>query len=294
MPAREVVLRAPAKVNLYLGVHTGRDERGYHRVESLMVAHSLADVVRVRPAAHLQVVCMPEVDVPQERNTAYRAARLMGELVGREPAVRVTIEKHVPARSGMGGSSSDAAAVIKALCDLWGTDHEAPEVRHVAAQVGADVPFFLDPRPTLLIGAGDVPRETFAPLSDLWLVLVRPAGPGVSTAAAYRDFDDQPVPLPPLDPLRDALRRGDVREIAGGIGNNLDPVACRLLPEDAVVKAWLTAQPGVLAAQVTGSGSCVFAICDREVSARRAAAEAQERGWWAKTAKTISNPAEIC
>lgn len=291
---RRVVLSAPAKVNLYLGVHEGRDERGYHRVESLMVAHSLADEVRVEPAGQLEVRCVPAVDFPQEHNTAYKAARLMGGLAGREPAVRVTLCKQIPEQSGMGGSSSDAAAVIRALCRLWGLDPLSDEVRGVAAQVGADVPFFLDPVPTLLGGAGDIPEEAFPALDSVPLVLVRPAGPGVSTPACYRAFDERPVPVPPLDPLREALRSGDVRAVAAHIGNNLDSVACRLLPADAEVRAWLVAQPGVLAAQVTGSGSCVFGICETEGAAERAAKAAQGCGWWSKTAKTVSRTGQIC
>lgn len=291
---RQVVLSAPAKVNLYLGVHEGRDERDYHRVESLMVAHSIADEVRVEPAEQLEVRCVPEVDFPQERNTAYKAALLMGELAGREPAVCVTLCKHVPEQSGMGGSSSDAAAVICALCELWGLDAASEAVRSVASRVGADVSFFLDPVPTLLGGAGDVPRETFPALDGVPLVLVRPAGPGVSTPACYAAFDEDPVPLPELEPLREALRASDVRAVAARIGNNLDPVACRLLLADAEVKAWVAAQPGVLGAQVTGSGSCVFGICEDERSAAHAAEDARACGWWAKTAKTVSRAGQIC
>lgn len=292
--SRRIVLSAPAKVNLYLGVHEGRDERGYHRVESLMVAHSLADKVQVEPAERLEVRCIPAVDFPQERNTAYKAAQLMGELAGREPAVCVTICKRVPEQSGMGGSSSDAAAVIRALCQLWDLDSTSPEVRDVASRVGADVPFFLDPVPTLLGGAGDVPEEAFPALDGVPLVLVRPYGPGVSTPACYQAFDEDPVPAAPLEPLREALRAGDVAAVAAHMANNLDPVACRLLPADAEVKAWLSARPGVLAAQVTGSGSCVFGICESVGAANRAVEAAQACGWWAKTAKTVSCAEQIC
>lgn len=294
MAAQGLTLLAPAKVNLYLGVHEGRDERGYHRVESLMIAHSLHDVVRVAPAKGLLVSCVPAADFPQERNTAFRAAKLMGALAGREPAVHVTIEKHVPEQSGMGGSSADAAAVILALCELWDLDPTGREVMRVAARVGADVPFFLDPRPTLLSGAGDEPEVSFRVLDGVPLVLVRPKGPGVSTAAAYRAFDERPLRLAPLEPLMAALRAGDVPAVARSLANNLDPVACRLLPADGEVRSWLLVQPGVLGGQVSGSGSCVFGVCESDAAASRIAEEARARGWWAKTAKTISNVRQIC
>lgn len=291
---QEVVLEAPAKVNLYLGVHAERDARGYHRVDSIMVAHSLADLVRVEPAERLSVSNVPAAGFPQESNTAYRAAVLMGELAGREPAVRVTIEKHVPEQSGMGGSSSDAAAVIRALCQLWGLEPLAPEVLRVASRVGADVPFFLDPVPTLLAGAGDVPEERFPVLDGVPLVLVRPAGPGVSTKAAYAAFDETHGEAASPEPMLAALRGGDARAVPAALANNLDPIACRLLPADAEVRAWLLAQPGVLGGQVSGSGSSVFGICESADAAEGIARMAKTRGWWAETAKTVSRARQIC
>lgn len=288
MSAGELALLAPAKVNLYLGVHAELDARRYHRVDSVMIALDLADVVRVRPASQLQVLCEPAVSFPQEKNTAYKAAVRLGELAGREPDVQITIEKYVPEQSGMGGSSSDAASVLRALCQLWGMDPTSEGVLRVAASVGADVPFFLNPVPTLLVGAGDVPRESFPATPDLPLILVRPAGPGVSTPAAYAEFDREHEEPADPEPLLAALRAGDRVGVCANLSNNLDPVACKLLPADAEVKAWLLSQEGVVAGQVSGSGSTVFAICEDAASAERVAAAARgHAGWWATSAKTV-------
>lgn len=282
-----VTLRAPAKLNLHLGIFAQLDERGYHRADSLMVALDLCDEVRVELLEGVrtpQVECVPAVDVPPERNTVYRAAVELAKRMGREPAVRIQVQKHVPDQAGMGGSSSDAAAVIRALCQLWGADTQSPEATEAARAVGADVPFFLDPAPTLLVGAGDVVAEKFPALREpVSVALVRPAGPGVSTPAAYAAFDEEHEE--PADPeaLCDALRRGkaDAKTLAGLLANNLDPVACRLLPAVAEVREWLLARDESLGGQVTGSGSCVFAVCESDEAAGRIVQAAKKKfGCW--------------
>ena len=114
MTDRSLILTAPAKINLYLGVHTERDARGYHRVDSLMAAVGLADTVTVTPAQALTVQTVPASDFPMQKNTAYRAAIAMAERYGRDANVCVTIEKRIPLCAGLGGPSTDAAAVIVA------------------------------------------------------------------------------------------------------------------------------------------------------------------------------------
>ena len=286
-----VTLRAPAKLNLHLGIYAQLDERGYHRADSLMVALDLCDEVRVElleGACTPQVECVPAIDVPPERNTVYCAAVELAKRMGREPAVRIQVQKRVPDQAGMGGSSSDAAAVIRALCQLWGEDVQSPEATDAARAVGADVPFFLDPVPTLLVGAGDVVAEKFPALREpVSVALVRPAGPGVSTPAAYAAFDEEHEE--PADPgaLCDVLRRGeaDAKTLAGLLANNLDPVACRLLPAVAEVRSWLLAQDETLGGQVTGSGSCVFAVCESDEAAERIVQAAKKRfGCWTMSA----------
>ncbi len=302
---RSVSLHAPAKLNLHLGIYTELDERRYHRADSLMVALDLYDEVTVEELAKdvvsaalsadgqaIEVICVPPVDVAVEKNTAYRAVTELARRVERVPRVRITICKHVPDQAGMGGSSSDAAAVLRALCELWDISPADARVEAAARAVGADVPFFLDPVPTMLVGAGDIVGYKFAPLSwPLSVVLVRPEGPGVSTPAAYAAFDANPTP--PADPqaLCDALKRDDsdlARLVAANLHNNLDPVACALLPKVAEIRAWLLAREGVLGGQVTGSGSCVFAICQADADAQRIARMARDRfGAWAQAAHIV-------
>ena len=262
---KAVTLEAPAKVNLHLGIYPCVDAQGYHKADSLMVALGVSDEVEVKVwDGGLRVRCEPVVGVPQHKNTAYKAAMALGRAMGREPQVDILVRKRVPSQAGLGGGSSDAAAVLRALCELWGVDVEDEVVTDAARSVGADVPFFLDPVPTFLTGRGDVVAEKFLPLEEsIPTVLVRPAGEGVSTPAAYGAFDEEHEGPRDATRLRAVLRSGSARpeHIAGLLANNLDSVACRLLPQVAMTKEWLLGQPEVLGAQVSGSGSCVFGLC---------------------------------
>lgn len=284
-------LAAPAKLNLHLGIYQELDERGYHRADSVMVALDLCDEVSVEELAAgsgIELRCDRELGIPAHKNTTYRAATSLADALGRAADLRITLRKHVPDQSGMGGSSSDAAAVLLALCELWGLSPSDSRVVAAAWATGADVPFFLDPVPTLLRGAGDVVDRKFPHMAQpVCVVLVRPVGPGVSTPVAYRAFDERPSPPADPEPLCAALRSGMVtaEELSGLLANNLDPVACRLLPACKDVRAWLLAQDEVLGGQVTGSGSCVFGVCASDEAAARVAERAQDRfACWATSA----------
>ena len=303
---RTVKLRAPAKLNLYLGVYPGRDGRGYHRADSVMVALSLADLVTVieRDATGADgvgpaLLLSEDVGVSSRENTAWIAATRLCEEFGRPPTYAIRIEKRIPSQSGLGGASSDAASVILALCQLWGIGADAaagnPRVVNVARSVGADVAFFLHPAPSLLTGAGDVVERVFPQMDGLPVVLVRPRA-GVSTADAYREFDVAPEVPEPADAMCDALAAGDRQAVASRLHNNLAPASERLVPACGEVTRWLRAQEGVMGAQVTGSGSCAFALCDTAMSARRiaAAARAACEDWWSISCETVGSGAQFC
>lgn len=271
---------APAKINLYLGVHSLKDERGYHRVDSVMATLDLADTLTFEADDELSVKLVPAIDLPQEKNSVYRAVRMLEEAYGRSANFRITVEKRIPLRAGLGGPSADAAAALVGLCQHWGIAQTGGRVTEIARSLGADVPFFLHGPLAYCAGAGDVLSELFEPLAGQHVVLVQPPGDGVTAAEAYARFDADPVALPPLEPLLEALRRGGAGAVPTLIANNLAPAACAAEPAIEMVVAWLSEQPGVLAAQVTGSGSCSFALCDTQDDARAIATAARSRGWW--------------
>lgn len=289
-----IVVSAPAKINLYLGIHTEKDERGYHRVDSVMAALDLADTLYIEPANELVVLTEPSVDVPMERNTAYRAAVELARAFGLEPRAHVSIEKRIPLQAGLGGPSADAAAALVGLCRLWGIDVRDERVDRVARGIGADVPFFLHGPLAYLDGAGDCLRERFEPFEGMPVVLVKPQDAGVSAGAAYARFDEEPCPLPPLDPMIEALRNHDGDAVCASIANNLAPASCALEPQINDVLMWLCEQQGVRAALMSGSGACSFALCDSFERARAIAAAAQnQHAWWSYAATMEKSGATI-
>ena len=288
MPARSISVTAPAKINLYLGVSQKKDERGYHRVDSVMTTLGLVDELRMTPSSQLAVTTVPGADFPMEENTAFRAVTELAREFDRDPGLSIRIIKRIPLRAGLGGPSTDAAAALVGACHLWGIDPHDGRVVRVARSIGADVPFFLYGPPAYFIGAGDVMAQIYEPLDGVDVVLVRAPSPtsGVTAAEAYRRFDADPQDIPPVAPMLDALAAGDSSAVVRAVANNLAPAARSIASEIDEVLAWLRAWGSVSVAEVSGSGSCCFAICDGATTAQAIAHAAQaERGWWSCATK---------
>ena len=164
--------------------------------------------------------------------------------------------------------------------------------------MGADVAFFLDPRPSLMLGAGDTLVEAYTSTVDAPLAIVLPAETGVVTKEAYDQFDASPIAPEPYENLSALLRDAGqdvagmgpapdnvdaskqfIQQVASLLFNNLAPAAKSLKPQVDEVEEWLKAQPGVLGAQVSGSGSSSFALCESRDAADAIAAAAQAKGW---------------
>lgn len=274
-------IQIPCKVNLHLGIHTQKDQRGYHKVDSLMVPVALYDTVVVDDAPELTVTHEPLLCVLPERTTTWKAAVLLANKLGVSPDVSIDVQVHIPEKAGLGGSSADAAATLYLLAQRWGVDPLDPLVVEVAKAVGADVAFFLDPRPSLMLGAGDTLEKTYTSTLDAPLVIVLPAETGVVTKEAYDQFDASPVEPVSFSKLSALLQteKKAIQQVAELLFNNLAPAAKALKPQVAQVEEWLKAQPGVLGAQVSGSGSSSFALCKSQDVADAIAADAQIKGW---------------
>lgn len=292
------IIQIPCKVNLHLGIHTQKDQRGYHKVDSLMVPVALYDTVVVDDAPELTVTHEPQLCVLPERTTTWKAAVLLANKLGVSPDVSIDVQVHIPEKAGLGGSSADAAATLYLLAQRWGIDPLDSLVVEVAKAVGADVAFFLDPRPSLMLGAGDMLVETYTSTIDAPLAIVLPAETGVVTKEAYDQFDASPIAPESYENLSALLRAAGqdaasielapdnaaaskqfIQQVASLLFNNLAPAAKSLKPQVAEVEKWLKAQPGVLGAQVSGSGSSSFALCESRDAADAIAATAQAKGW---------------
>ncbi|MDJ1121605.1 4-(cytidine 5'-diphospho)-2-C-methyl-D-erythritol kinase [Olsenella sp. YH-ols2217] len=283
---RLIRVTAPAKVNLYLGV-SPRTERGKHLATSLMAGLSLHDTVTIQETKEPSLTCTPDAPCPQAQNLAWRAAEAMAETFRRRLKVSIVLDKRIPSEAGLGGGSSDAAAVIRGLCTLWGKDPLGPDAQEVARSLGADVPFFLTGGETLLLGGyGDVPERSFE-CPELAMALVRAPGPGAPTKECYRAFDEEPRQAAPLEPLVSALEALDAPAVIAATANNLTEAAERCCPAVGEAFAWLATQPRVVKPLLCGSGSCVAALCACDEDAAAVAAAARSQGWWSEAVRTL-------
>jgi 4-diphosphocytidyl-2-C-methyl-D-erythritol kinase len=273
--AGEVTARAPAKVNLYLGVSAPRRD-GYHDLATVFHALDLGDEVRARRADHGQVtvsVTGHHADgVPvDETNLAVGAAHALARYAGVDGGVHLTLVKNIPVAGGLAGGSADAAAALVACDALWDTGCGRAELTTLAARLGSDVPFALHGGTVLGSGRGERLAPVIATGRLHWVVAV--AAEGLSTPAVYAELDalrgrDAAVPPPQVPPgLLTALRSADSRGVAAHLANDLQQAALRLRP--ALARTLAAGRDlGALGGLVSGSGpTVVFLAVDEDAAA---------------------------
>lgn len=258
---------APAKLNLALDV-TGRRADGYHTLRSVMQTIDWYDTITIAASADGQWHLTCDGGLPQDdNNIATRAAKLFCERAGVPCAYTVSIHKEVPVEAGMGGGSSDAAALLRALSVVIRHPFTSEDKLSMAAQLGADVPFFLAGGTLLAEGIG-TELSLLPSLPNCTFVVVKPDG-GVSTPEAYRRLDSIPTLYhPDIDGMIAALQQQDLHGVAAHIGNSFE--APLELPHTATLTAFLR-EHGALAAALTGSGSAVFGVFETSPAAEAAA-----------------------
>lgn len=281
---------APAKINLSLRV-VGKRGDGYHLLDSLVVFAGVGDWISVTRAEHIALsVSGPFAgDLPADGgdNLVLRAAHYLAAAAARGDGAHITLEKNLPVASGIGGGSSDAAAALIALSQLWGENLAELADADIAARLGADVPVCLRRAPTFLRGIGD--QLSAAPdMPAAWLVLVNPGRP-LATKAVFNAFKG-PGSAPAPDSRFEGL--STAAALAGALaasGNDLAAPAIALMPEIADILRALEAAPECLAARMSGSGPTCFGLFADGARAG-AAAEAlrgAHRAWWVAAAPLL-------
>ena len=260
--------RAPGKINVFLKVGALLED-GYHDVAIAYQAVSLYEDVRAFPADDFSVSVSGSVElsrVPTDaRNIAIKAARLLARRTGYRGGVRLEIDKHVPVTGGMGGGSADAAATLLACDTLWGTALPREDMLHLAAELGADVPFAFTGGTAIGTGRGDQLSPALAKGQFQWVLAL--ADFGLSTPEVYSELDRhrdrnsqdifpaQVAPTVEANVLQ-ALRAGDPHMLAECLYNDLQAPALHLEPSLAAVLE-LGERNGALAGIVSGSGPTV-------------------------------------
>jgi 4-diphosphocytidyl-2-C-methyl-D-erythritol kinase len=272
---------APAKVNLTLHV-IGRRADGYHEIESLVAFAGIGDRVAFAPGGALALVTRGPTAAaagPSGDNLVLKAARLLMERVAGLKAGRFTLDKRLPVAAGLGGGSSDAAAVLRLLARHNGIALDDPRLREAARLTGADVPVCLDPRARMMRGIGEVLSAPLA-LEKLPAVLVNP-GVFVPTKDVFAKLAAPQSPA--VKTNNPAAAEAGMAEIRSG-RNDLEPAAIALQPVIADVLAALRASARCRLARMSGSGATCFALFEsgRAAIAAARALRAEHPRWWVR------------
>lgn len=275
---------AYAKINLYLDV-TGICDNGYHNIKSIMQTVSLCDTVTVETVDYTANECeitltCSEPAVPTgEKNIAYKAAlAFFREADITSSKCKIHIEKRIPMEAGLAGGSTDAAAVLRLLNELYGTPFDTEKLCSIGAKLGADVPFCIRGGTFLCEGIGEV--LTKMPSMPECHIVVARGGEGVSTPMAYglvdekwnRDFTNSGGDF---EALSASLSNGDINGITDAMYNIFEDV---ILPSHSVASKLkeIMLDCGAVGAMMSGSGPSVFGIFDSAESAEKASAMAGE------------------
>ena len=266
----EVVIRAPAKVNLALEVLRRRRD-GFHEVRTVLQTISLCDRIRLKRAGKgLRLRCRNFPDSGPS-NLAWQAADLFLRRVRPRGGLEIELEKRIPVGGGLGGGSSDAAAVLLGACRLFGVRPDTEDLLQWAAELGSDVPFFILGGTALGRGRGER-IEPLPPGDFQAAVLLYSPGFACPTAALYRAW--RPTALTRGgDRLTLFIRhwkKRDIRALGGSLFNDLEGVVFHLHPGLAEVRKRLL-EAGAAGARVSGSGSCLFGLFISKEEARGAA-----------------------
>jgi len=276
------VIEAPAKINWFLSVLNKRED-GYHNIVSLMQCVALFDTLLFEESDRLAVISdIP--DLPVEKNLVFKAAALLQAIAGVRTGARITLKKDIPLAAGLGGGSSDAAFTLIGLNRLWGLNMNAAELRDMGAQLGADVPFFVNDIFAVVEGRGEV-ITSLGHANEISLLLVNP-GIKISAAWAYKAL---PVGLTnkavDIKLFSQNLDRKDFDALRSLHINDLEEPVLKAYSEIGRIKELLIRQGAVLAA-MSGSGSTVFGVFQTAEEAQNAAGGMGT--YWRRAVKTLA------
>ncbi|MHB9111704.1 MAG: 4-(cytidine 5'-diphospho)-2-C-methyl-D-erythritol kinase [Thermoleophilia bacterium] len=253
---------APAKINLCLLAGPRRPD-GYHPVCSVMEKVRLFDLLRVSFEAEGFGMRLTGSEIPAAENIVLRAARALEQEVGRKLDVDIELKKEIPVAAGLAGGSSDAAAILRLLSFMFALELPPERLVEIAAGLGADVPFFLEPGPRLARGMGKL-LEPLSGLPEYAVVLVKPVV-SLSTAEVYALYDEMASPAGAgfEERCRDTVEAlaflSGAADLPAIMHNDLEQPAATLFPGLFELKQEVLAT-GALAALMSGSGPTVFGI----------------------------------
>lgn len=263
----KVLVKAPAKINLSLDVLFKRDD-GFHEVEMIMTTVDLADRIELTELEEnvIQLESSGGYIPTDNRNLAYKAAEIIKKRFSIQKGVHIYISKNIPVAAGLAGGSSDAAATLKGLNQLWNLGLSLDELAVIGAEIGSDISFCVHGGTARALGRGEVIEKIASP-PPCWVILAKPTM-GVSTAEVYRGLKVNEVPHPDTQAMLTALEEKNYKGICHNLGNVLESYTLEKYPEVKQIKDQMKrlGADGVL---MSGSGPTVFGLIQHENRMKR-------------------------
>lgn len=270
-------LKALGKINLGLDV-LGKRENGYHDVRMVMQTLYLYDTVTLikEETDGIEIESNLYFLPKDENNIAWRAARLLMDEFHIEGGIRIMLEKHIPVAAGMAGGSSNAAAVLYGMNRMYELGLSQQELMDRGVTLGADVPYCIMRGTVLAEGIGEI-LSPLPPMPRCQILIAKPPI-SVSTKAIYQALDSKEIEEhPDIDGIIDGLKKQDLHQVAGAMGNVLEDVTMEMHPVIGKIKNCML-EHGALGAMMSGSGPTVFGIYDDKNKIRTAMSRIKKQG----------------
>ena len=263
----EIIEKAPAKINLSLDVLHKRED-GYHEMKMVMTSVDLADRIVLKTIEEDRIVIHSTNGfLPlDQRNHAYKAAKLLKDTYHIEKGVDITIEKNIPIAAGLAGGSSDAAATLRGLNRLWDLKLTKDELATLGEKIGSDVPYCIYGGTAYATGRGEKIQQ-IKDIPQCWVVLVKPKK-GISTWTVFENLSFDQLVHPEIPQMLTAIQDNDYNQMVDSTGNALETVSAVKQPDIKRIKKKMI-QFGADAALMSGSGPTIYALCKKYSKAQR-------------------------
>ena len=247
-----MIVFSNAKINIGLQVSGKRDD-GFHDIESVIYPVPLFDVIEFEFSSHFKIneFGLP-IDTPEKENLISKAWELLNEKYSIEPQ-EIQLLKNIPMKSGLGGGSSNAAIFLKSINTHYKLGISTDELKELSSRVGSDCPFFIENKPSIVTGRGEIIKPLNLSLANKWLVIVFPKA-GIATGEAYSLINIKKHSMP----IADIISK-PIKQWRGELFNDFEKPVFELYPEIGRIKNDLY-KSGALYASLTGSGSAVYGI----------------------------------
>lgn len=261
-----ITLKAFAKINIALDI-VGRRDDGYHLVDMIMQDINLFDIlsfeiIEDKKGEVVIELKKPDPNIPlDDKNLITKAIKLMMELYNIKDSVKVILDKRIPAAAGMAGGSTDCAASIKAMNELFSLNLSIDEMKEIGVRLGADVPYCLVGKTKRARGIGEILDDISAMPDNLYYLIAKPEG-GISTKEMYEAYDSLlEVNHPNIEKLITAIERKDIAAVKNNMGNVLEPVTRKGVKAIEMIEDIMNRNDAIVS-MMTGSGPTVFGIYD--------------------------------